>query len=106
MIQYSMSGGKSLTLVITLVLAISGLAVVGWLSSKPDKPGGMSPLARVLSALVHVPAWAFVIGGFSGGVALILGAITLPSLLVGLLGLLLIGATAGLCAMIRNWLRF
>jgi hypothetical protein len=95
-----------MTAVSTLVLVVIGLAILGWLSSKPDKRGVGSRMARPLSVLTHLLAWMLILGGISAGVILMVYAITLEIVVVGLFGLFLIGLTVALCAVISDWLLF
>jgi hypothetical protein len=64
-----------MTAVSTLIGVVFGLAVLGWLSSRPDAPDGGSAVAKARRMIVHFFGWALIIGGFSGGILLIADAL-------------------------------
>lgn len=101
-----------MTAVSTLIGVVFGLAVLGWLSSRPDAPDGGSAVAKALRMIVHFFGWALIIGGFSGGILLIADAliadafIAFDGVTVGVFGLILLGLTAAFYTAARHWLHF
>jgi hypothetical protein len=108
----SMTAASAPTAVSTLILVVIGLAILGWVSSRPDTPGGGPAVVRALRLIVHFFTWILIIGGFSGGITFIAYGVSsvavgdMYGVVVGALGLLLIGITVAFYVAVRPWLRF